>query len=181
MPNRYLSCAWMLLLLASCGRTPETYVKFVNDPANGLTLQRNVGDVWYRAQLLPADYQILLSRSGDAGIGNVERDSLRAMYGSYYYVRFEVGSTQAEDGASELNLHYDATGNFMLVMGGDSLSAAFCQPIAGGRKGAVEYMMAFPKEKPRSENITLVYNNPAWNNPIQQFTFSDKNFDVTLF
>lgn len=182
MLNRILPVGWMLLLLAACGRTPETYVAFVNNPANGLTLQRTVGEVWYKAQLLPADYQILIARSGNVGIGALERDSLRAMYNAYYYVRFEVGQTQhAEMPGSAQDFQYQATQHFMLVKGRDSLSAAFCQPIASGRKDAFEYMMAFPRDNNRGDAVTLLYHNPAWDNPAQHFTFSDKNFDVTLF
>lgn len=180
MPNKLLYVCWMLLLCTSCRQTPEGYMRFVNEASNGLTFERNVEDVYYKAQLLPADYQILLARKGDAVISVVERDSLRALYNAYYYVRFEVGA-QSAPAASGTELQYNAAKDFVLIRGGDSLSAVICQPIASGKRYSCEYILAFPRTESAGAPLELVYYNPVWDRPVQQFRFKHENSDVTLF
>lgn len=175
-----LKYAWMLLLLMSCRQTPEGYLGFVNDPENGLTVGRDVKEVHYRAQLMPADYQILLARRGDAKIAGPERDSLRNIYNAYYYIKFQVGSEKAA-GVSDIEMNYDAGKYFRLVNGPDSLEAALCQSIAGGVRNTYEYILAFPKSGKTGGRLELIYNTPAWEVPVQQFPFKQENSDVTLF
>lgn len=170
----------MLLLFSSCRQTPEGYMRFVNEASNGLTIEREVKDVYYKAQLLPADYQILLARRGDVMISKTERDSLRSLYSAYYYVRFEVGAPSAP-AVSEAGLLYNAAKDFILINGRDSLSAVLCQPIAGGKRNACEYILAFPRNQNNGGPLELVYDNSAWERPVQQFRFKPENSDVTLF
>lgn len=180
MPNKLSYIFGILLITASCRQTPEGYVRFINDAANGLSVQRSIDDVHYKAQLLPADYQILLARGGDAVISRGARDSLRTLYNAYYYVRFEVGAAIAPS-VPEAALQYDAAKDFILLHGKDSLAAVICQPVAGGKRYTYEYILAFPRTAGSSVPLELVYYNPAWKKPVQQFRFKYENSDVTLF
>jgi hypothetical protein len=173
-----LKYAGMLLLLVACKQTPKGYMSYINDPQNGLTLERNMKAVHYKAQLLPADYQILLARRGEAEIAATERDSLRAIYNAYYYIKFQVGSEAA---VPDVAMNYDAGKHFRLVHGKDSLDAAICQPIAGGVRNTYEYILAFPKSAKVMGKLELIYDNPVWELPAQQFPFKQENSDVTLF
>lgn len=175
-----LKYAGLLLLVISCRQTPEGYLGFVNDPGNGLTIGRDVKEVQYNAQLMPADYQILLARRGDANIAGPERDSLRAIYNAYYYFKFKVGSEKPAD-VSDIEMQYNAAKYFKLVSGTDSIDAALCQSIAGGVRNTYEYILAFPKSGKTDGRLELIYDTPAWEVPVQQFRFKQENSDVTLF
>jgi|GEM_PF-4934572 len=180
MLNKLRNHCWLLLLFTSCRQTPADYVHFVNDTSNGLTLERNVGKFFYKAQLLPADYQILLAHRGNTAISEAERDSLRALYNAYYYLRFEV-RTSTDPGISATTLQYNAVKNFVLVSGQDSLVAAICQPVASGKQHTFEYMLAFPRTESKGGALELVYNDPDRGSPVQHFRFKHENLDVTLF
>jgi hypothetical protein len=165
----------MLLLLGisiGCGsrgfHTVAAYLKYINDPANGLVQEQADKDVHYTAQYLPPDYQVLLANREKNGITNRERDSLRAVFNTYNYFRFEVDNEDVS--TTEM---YNAASRFFLVSGRDSLPCVFCQPVANGKAASGEYILAFHK-LPGKADLQLWYKDRV-------FRFNSKKIDVTLF
>ena len=179
MPNKSfkcIACRYIIFLLLGvtqgCGshgfHTVAGYLKYINDPANGLVQQQADKDVRYTAQYLPPDYQVLLANRGKDGVTIKERDSLRAIFNTYNYFRFEVDNEAIP--TAEM---YNAATHFLLVNGRDSLPCVFCQPVANGKASSGEYILAFHK-LPGKADLQLLYKDRV-------FRFAGKKIDVTLF
>ncbi|WP_212005944.1 hypothetical protein [Chitinophaga sp. HK235] len=163
-----LLCCSILYLSCKPGhfRSPEKFVRYISDPAHGLVQQQQEQDTVYTAQLFPIDYQLLLAGCGN---GTVNCDSLRRQLDSCYYFRFEMNGKRIPE-----NVTYDMANQFTLQSGKDTLVCGLCQPIANGKASSTEYMLVFYRRGAVKHDLLLKYSQHA-------FSFSQRNFDVTLY
>jgi len=132
-----------VVILASCNRgvAPSEYVKYIENPSNGLKVKQEVNGVAYTLQYEPTSYCVMLEKrsfSVPADEFNTEYDRFKGL--EHYTFRIDKNSMDSlvnklgdtskyKKGVAEY-FDFWIQKDIKMVMGNDTIPCSICQPDA---------------------------------------------------
>jgi hypothetical protein len=169
----------LIVLLSSCnkGVAPQEYVKYIENPGNGLKVVQQVNGVGYSLQYEPTAYCVMLEKRSF----NIPHDEFDKEYGRFkglehYTLRIEkstmdslvnkLGDTSTYKKAAAEYFDFRIQKDITLIEGSDSIPCSICEPDANtGMAQYYTFSLGFsdknPQETPLGEQTdrTIFFTN----------------------
>lgn len=168
----------ILISLAGCQRaalSPQEYVRYVQDPDNGLRIEKKINDIVFTAQYEPVDY--LLLRDVSTSVGQINEAREESDDTEYFVLR--IGSAgrgpliEKKDDLSRYNARLDYCNMLMqkdvvLVKGNDTIPCGMFQFERNfGMTSYNNFLLGFIGETPASQSapqdMTLIFYDGLFN------------------
>jgi hypothetical protein len=198
----YLRSAFALLLLLCCScnknkgdaLSPRDYVSWVEDPDNGLKLERTFPPITYSVQYKPYDYIIAKEEKSNSISKSTFESQYKAMDKMQYYsLRIQTaGNDLLKEGSPSQQEYYqrqnyltfEFQGDIQLVDGGDTLSPALFQMVGNyGLAPYVDFVMGFTtKDKLHTEILQdkyFILEDKVFGNGILKFIVKKEAINKT--
>lgn len=177
---------------------PQDYIGWIGDPENGLIVEKEIGELVYKAKYCPYDYEILrtMKNSGEEINSDTYHTKLSSGVGSQKFVieiknANEEGDVLASGAKSDdeyrqriVYLSYNVGNDIILIDGPDTLLcklAQFEQMYKSAPYVRINAVFEMPTEqasqfqlglRPESNDKTLIFNDVVWGNGIVKLRIS---------
>jgi hypothetical protein len=197
--NNLLCCFVLLLLIFSgCNKnsklTPEKYVAWVENPDNGLRVERKMGRITYAVQYKPYDYVIAKEEKNN----NIKKSIVETRYKAlnkmqYYTLRIQTtgndlinenSPSQQEYYQRQNYLTFEFQNDIQLIDGKDTLSAELFQMVGNyGLAPYVDFVIGF-KSKDNVQNQIehdkeFILEDKIFGNGILKFVVKKEDINKT--
>jgi len=164
-----------IIILASCnkGVPPSEYVKYVENPKNGLKVKEDVNGVGYTLQYEPVAYCVMLEKRSFTIADDEFKTEYDRFKGLEHYT-FRIDKTEMDSLVNKLGdtskykkgvaeyFDFWIQKDIKMVMGNDTIPCSICQPDANtGMSRYYTFSLGFSnKNYPESETDRhIIFNN----------------------
>lgn len=183
--NKYLIISLVSALLLSCGSSSlnrEKYIRYIENPENGLMVKKNIGDYQFSLLYKPTEYIILKSKDSLLTTQGMETEKQKYKGMQYYTFRIMQNKTGEEESSVENNpvltdyLDNYAENDFLLICGKDTLPCLLYHFERSYNAAPYQnILLGFAETKDQSLTRTLVFNDKALGTGIVKMSVSNQS------
>jgi hypothetical protein len=193
-----LTPVFLLLLICGCNKkhalSPQEYVGWVEDPSNGLRVERTMGPITYSVQYKPYDYVIAKEeKSNNIAKATFETRHKAMKRMQYYTLRIQTtgndllkeGSLSQQEYYQRQNyLTFEFQNDIQLIEDKDTLSAALFQMVGNyGLAPYVDFVMGFKSKDSLQDqqqyDKEFILEDKIFGNGILKFIVKKENINST--
>lgn len=196
----YLLCSFVLSLLISSGcnnaskLTPEKFVSWVENPDNGLRVERKMGRITYAVQYKPYDYVVAKEEKNNQIAKSTFETRYKALNKMQYYtLRIQTTGNDLINENSPSQQEYYQRQNYLtfeferdiqLVDGKDTLSPELFQMVGNyGLAPYVDFVIGFKSTDSQQKQIQhdkeFILEDKIFGNGILKFTVKKEDINKT--
>ncbi|HWY99323.1 MAG TPA: hypothetical protein VNY36_09565 [Bacteroidia bacterium] len=164
------------IIIVSCDKTmpPSEYVKYVENPENGLKIKREVNGVGYILQYQPTEYCVMLEKRSFSIPLDIFKEEYNRFKGlEHYTLRIDksamdslvdkLGDTSKYKKTITEYFDFKIQKDIKLIEGSDTIPCALCE-VDAGLTGSYTFSLGFPNKNnepqsaQKSDKIILYQN-----------------------
>ena len=167
-----------VVLCASCkhGVPPGEYVRYVENPNNGLKVKQEVNGVGYILQYQPIEYCVMLEKRSFSIPSEIFKEEYKRFQGLEHYI-LRIDKTEMDSLVNKLgdSSHYKKSiteyfdfniqKDIKLVEGTDTIPCGLCQ-IDAGMASSYTFTLGFPNKNNEPSSLSdryIIYSNKILN------------------